>query len=125
MSLTDRILPPDEWHKLDGRDLSRVLALLNPANTQIVVVENEAGAIVGCWASVLILHAEGVWIAPEYRTRTSVARRLWRRMRDLVLASGARAVVTAADSPQITTLLDRQGAQPLPQEYVLCLQSPL
>lgn len=124
MSLTDRILPPDEWARLGetDADLGQILQWFRPERTRISVVENESGQIVGCWAAVQWWHAEGVWIHPAYRQRVSVARRLWRQMRAIVMGDGEGAVITGAADPMMTALLTRQRATPLPQEYVLCLR---
>jgi len=118
MALTDRVLPPSEWSRLSGMDLSTVVDRLDPESTTIVVVE-DGDQIIGCWALVTMLHAEGVWIDPAYRGRVSVARRLWRGMRACVRLRGRRAVITGANQPVIHMILKR--ATPLPQEYLLCL----
>ena len=119
--MTDRILPYEEWARLAGTPLGDVAGQLNPATTQIAVVEDEAGQIVGCWAACTVVHAEGAWIAPVWRKHPRVTRRLWRRMRDMIRATGASRVVTGAESPVVAALLTRASAQPLPQEYLLCL----
>ena len=123
MVLTDRLLPPAEWHRLAHLDLGQLTPALDPKATSIAVVEDASGAIVGCWAAILVVHAEGVWIDPAYR-KTTVALKLWRRMRTIVAGLGATAVVTGANSPDIAALLTRKRAQLIPyQEYVVCLQS--
>lgn len=119
--MTDRVLPYEEWGRLAGTALGSVASQLNPATTQIAVVEDDAGQIVGCWAACTVVHAEGAWIAPAYRKRASVTVRLWRRMRHLIRAAGASGVVTGAESPEVVALLERTRAQRLPQEYLLCL----
>lgn len=119
--MTDRILPPEEWHKLAGTELGPALAALPPERTAILVVEDDAGQIVGCWALVLWYHAEGVWIAPAHRGKTSVARRLWRGMRALAQGVRTPTVITGAADPAMHALL-RKRATALPQEYVVCLQ---
>ncbi len=122
--MTSRILPRAEWSRLQGMDLANVLTYLDAptVETQIAVVEDDAGAIIGCWAALRVIHAEGVWIAPAYRGRPGVARRLWRQMGVIAAGFGVQSVVTAAIDDQTKALLDRQRAIPLPQEYVLCLQ---
>lgn len=119
--MTDRLLPVTEWHRLKGTSLEPALPHLKPERTSIAVVEDD-GKIVACWMAVSVMHAEGVWIDPAYRSRISVARKLWRRMKAIVNGQGLDRVLTGADSPQIRALLDRQRATPLAyQEYVLCL----
>lgn len=121
MSYTDRILPREEWSKLADTALVTALMALPPDRTSVFVVEDDAGAIVGCWTLFSVLHAEGVWIAPEHRKRTAVARRLWARMRAAVRGQGSRTFVTGAISPEIHALLAKRAVQ-LPQEYAICLQ---
>lgn len=118
--MTDRVLPYEEWPKLAGTPLGDVIGQLNPATTAILVVEDEQGAMLGCWAALTVLHAEGIWIAEPYRKRGSVMRRLIRRMQGLIRSSGASSVVTGAESEEVRALLSARFA-PLPQEYVLCL----
>lgn len=112
-----RVLPPAEWDQLRGTELETVWALLNPSDAQIVVVEQD-GAIVGCWACFTVLHCEGVWIAPEHRGKTSVARRLWTRMLRLVRARGAKGFVTAATTPDVRALLEGRAARLPGDHYV-------
>ncbi len=118
--MTTRMLPPSEWGRLAGSELADVADVIAPASTSVLVVEDDAGQIVGCWALVTILHAEGLWIHPDHRGRTGVARRLWAGMRRLVTDRGVRAVVTASMNPVITHLLEHAGARPVPgTAYVL------
>ena len=107
--MTSRILPREEWSRLEGVDLGVALPLANPETVQVLVVEDH-GQIIGCWGMFSILHAEGVWVHPDHRGKSSVARRLWSQMRAMVQATGARAVVTGADRPEIAALLLRHGA---------------
>ena len=92
-----RILPPEEWGRLEGTELETVWPVLSPTDAQIVVVE-DGPAIVGCWAVIRYVHVEGIWIAPAYRGRFAVGRRLWRAMGQVARAWGASAVWTAAVS---------------------------
>lgn len=120
--MTSRILPREEWARLDGVDLGQVLPLANPETVSVIVVE-DAGEIVGCWAAFTILHAEGVWVHPDHRGKSSVARRLWAQMGRLVRGSGARSVMTGAATPDIAALLEKHGGAPLPyQSYVLSME---
>ena len=118
--LTDRILPFEEWDKLQGMDLARVVSQLNPDSTQVLVVEDETGRVVGCWALMPLLHAEGLWIDPAHRGHPSVARHLWSRLRATVAALGGRAIITGSADDRTTAMLRKRG-QALPQEYLLCL----
>lgn len=113
--MLSRILPPEEWPRLTGTELASQWCNLDPAWTQILVVEDE-GQIVGCWALMNVWHLEGVWIAPAYRQRASVARRLWTGMRRLMASVGATHAVTGAIAGPVERLLDKH-AQELPGRF--------
>lgn len=120
--MTTRLLPPDEWPRLIGTELETVWPLLDRDRAQIVVVEDDAGAIVGCWALFPLIHAEGVWIAPEHRGKAVVARHLYRGMVQTARAMQARTVLTAAVDEDVTRLLAHLQAQQLPgQHFVLTI----
>jgi hypothetical protein len=117
--MTDRILPPEEWHRLAGTEIGPILDRFTPARTAMLVVEEE-GEIVGCWALLLVAHAEGVWISPAYRGGVAVARRLWRGMRRLVTGIGHCGFITGvSDEKTAVHALLAKRAQKLPQEYAI------
>ncbi len=78
--VTTRILPREDYGRLAGTELEAVREQL-PESASVVVVEDD-GEIVGCWALMPVLHAEGVWIAERERKRGRVALRLLRAMSD-------------------------------------------
>lgn len=117
--MTTRLLPPSEWDRLAGTELETVHPHL-PESARVIVVEDEAGAIVGCWCVFTSVHAEGVWIAPEHRTRGTVARRLLVGLRHQLEDLGATAVMTGAVSDDVRALIARLQGQPLPgEQYVI------
>lgn len=111
-----RILPREEWPRLVGTELETVWPLLDPATTRIVVVER-TGAIVGCHALFIALHAEGLWLAPAERGRSSVAGRLWKAVQANVRAMGSRGFLTAAVDDTVRGLLAHVGATQLPGDH--------
>lgn len=115
--MTSRILPPEEWAKLQGTEIGPVWDRL-PAGARPVVVEHE-GAIVGVHVLLPIWHVEGLWIAPAYRGRTSVARRLWMAVKAEAAALGLARVVTAAADERVCGLLAHVGAEALPPHFVV------
>ena len=117
MSLTTRVLPPDEWPKLAGTDLAAMTGTLREALASVVVVERD-GVIVGCWALVPALTVHGLWIHPDQR-KSRAGWVLWQAMKDLVRSRGCRAVLTTAQSPDVRELLTHVGATPIGEEYVL------
>lgn len=77
--MTTRILPREDYGRLVGTLLECAISSL-PVDSQVVVVEDN-GAIVGCAALYPVWHLDGVWVAPAYRKKTTVARRLVRVIR--------------------------------------------
>lgn len=111
--VTRRILPPDEWHRLTGTELETVWQIL-PVDRSCVLVVEDGDQIVGCWAFLTVLHAEGVYVAPAYRNRSSVARHLIRGMREIAKANGAETVWTGSTTEQVATFCKSLGGSEPP-----------
>lgn len=106
-----RILPPAEWHRLDGTEAGR---LTLPVSARVVVVESN-GAIVGCHVLTPILHAECLWVHPDHRGKTSVPRRLWAAVQRAVRQEfGVEWFWTAAVSDDVKRLLAHVKAEAIP-----------
>src|ERR1043165_2520483 len=87
-----RGLPPEELPLLEGTELEKVYPHLNPKEAKVIVVE-DGSLIVGCWALLPFLHAECVWVHPDYRKQAkSPAVRLLRGMRQIARETGAKSV---------------------------------
>lgn len=114
--MTTRMLPPEEWPRLEGTEAETVWPLLDPERAQVLVVEDN-GAIVGCWVLMSVVHAECLWIAEAHRGKTSVARRLWIGMQRAAQALGVPIVATAALSDEVRDLLDHVGATKVPGDH--------
>lgn len=99
------MLPPEEWSRLVGTDLADVP--LTP-HTCVVVVEDGA-RIVGCWAFVLCLHGENLWIADDHRKKGAVARRLLAGAATVATDTGVRAVCVGVVDPLVATFVNRLG----------------
>lgn len=110
--MTTRELPKSEWSRLVGTELETVVPHL-PDAARVLVVEDD-GEIVGCWAFFAVIHAEGVFIAPQHRGKSAVARRLVRGMRDIVCSMGANVVATAAMTDDVRGLIQGLGGVELP-----------
>lgn len=112
---------PSQWpERLKGTALLQAVPHLARSGARVVVVEDDAGTLIGVWALLSVLHAEGVWINPAHQRKGAVARKLWTMMTRFVRESGASGVVTGADSEDIARLLERHGAQKLAMtSYVL------
>jgi N-acetylglutamate synthase-like GNAT family acetyltransferase len=119
--MTTRVLPVGEYDRLNDTYLAPLAGYL-PEDAQVVVVEDD-GRIIACWAMFFMPHVEGVWIHPDYQRRGGAARRLLRGMRDTAARLRVERVVTAAITPDVADLLVRLGAKQLEgTHYVLPLR---
>lgn len=113
-----RTLHPDEWECLEHSDLSALLPHVRPEDFEAVVVEDDAGSVVGTLGLVRAAHYEGLWIAPEHRANPAVARLLLREARRML--ERERWVFAFAASDEMKGLVPRLGGQQLPVEsYVI------
>lgn len=112
--MTTRVLRADEYARLAGTELEPVAPHLRPCD-QVLVVEDTDGAIIGCWALLMVPHVEGVWVAPEHRGKSGVARRLLAGMRRLV--GDGRPVMTGATTDDVRRILAGLGATKLPGDH--------
>jgi len=112
-----RELHPSEWGRLSETELGPLIDAMPLEHTMVLVVEDDAGEIVGCWGCYSILHVEGLWIRDDHRLKGSVGRRLWTAMRAFLTAKGAGGAVTASMNDDVTYMLERAGARKLPGEH--------
>lgn len=114
--MTPRMLDRSEWAtKLVGTELEGAVKYL-PPHAYVLVIEDD-GVIVGCWAALQIWHVEGLWIHPAHRMVGTVGRRLLIAMLRLLDTVCARRVMTAALSPEIRELILKFGGEQLPGEH--------
>ena len=119
MSMNAHILDRSEWPRLAETGLPlAVWSQLDPVQVQIVVVE-EDGEIVRCWATMACRHVEGFWSRPDHRGRAGTLRKLFLAMRELLKQQGATFVVTQAETPDVVKLLESAGASRLLGESYL------
>lgn len=109
-----RILQASEWNRLKETGLDLALwSKLDPATVHIVIVE-DAGQIVACWATFAVRHVEGFWVRPDHQKRGGALRRLFVGMRALLTELGSTSAVTQAETPEIAALLTSAGATRVP-----------
>jgi hypothetical protein len=83
---------------------------LDADSARVLVVE-DGTRIVGCTVLMSVLHADCVWIHPDYRTRVSVWRRLWEG-----IEASTDAVYVAACLPVMQKFLAKVGVR-VPGEH--------
>lgn len=111
-----RTLPVEEWPRLTGTDAEAVWPTLDPLRTVIVVVE-DGGVIVAHHVLLFVLHAEALWVHPDYRQTTTAGGRLWQAVKRAVLGCGSRGFVTASVSAQVDALIAHVGGVELPGKH--------
>lgn len=111
--LTSRILPQDEWGRLQGTELTYLASWPEDQPHAVVVYVVEDGdQILACWARMTTEHVEGVWVSPE--AGAGAVRRLLATMLEGLQADGLTQVLTQSLTPEVDALLERLGAAPLP-----------
>lgn len=118
-----RELPPGEWTRLKSLpDFTE--GLPDPQAWRIIVAEEggEGGRIVAYNCVYDAVHAEPVWIHPDYRHRPVLFKRLWQGTLTVLDDLGARLVHVCVrdDLPRQQQLVERFGFVPAPAKlYIL------
>lgn len=121
--MTTRILPPAEWSRLDTVPLAGIPWRDLDRHKHHVLVTEHDGHITGCLLLIQALHAECLWIAPAYRTRVSVLRRLRTALFAYARTWRYPTVLMGCLSKQMAAILAGLGADRLPGDhYVLNLK---
>jgi len=119
-----RLLPPEEWDRLRGTELEALYPLLSPDAAKIIVIEVEREEspdafpeIVGTWAVYPQVHAEGIWIAPRFRSKGVVAKHLMEGLASVLSQFEASGFCTASMSDEVTSLIKGLGGEELPGKH--------
>ena len=104
--MTSRILPRDEWARLEGTLLWPAAKSFDPESV-VMVVERD-GRIVGCAAYYPQWHLDGVWIAPDVPP-VGVGRRLLTMVKRVAQEYGIRSVWAMAMSARSQKLIQSLG----------------
>lgn len=116
--MTRRWLPKDEWDKLAHTPLALFAPYMDEKRTKVVVVEHE-GEIIGCWAFMFVLHAEGLWKTPGHD------RAVWKLLGEAVHEAasefGVQAIMTGSTSETVTAMIERNKGEALPAQFSIRL----
>lgn len=76
---------------------------------------NGDGEVVGVWCAMLVLHAEPIWVRPDYRKHPSLLKRLWGAFREIASDLGARQAVSVVleSNRETVRLAEWVGAEKL------------
>ena len=111
-----RILPVEEWHKLDGTEPGLAYKHFDETATNVMVVERD-DVIVGTWCLMPYYHAECVWISEKHRGNPVVVKRLLVGIRQMANEVGVNSVITSAVDEETIKLLNHLEAEKLPGEH--------
>jgi len=111
MATKTRILPFEEWDKLDDLPFMSN-GCPDPNTTVIVVAETSDGSIVGVWGAFTPVVLDGLWIHEDYR-HTSVAAKLLITMKDFLLSIKIPKAFTFTSIPEVEKLAQHAGFVPI------------
>jgi N-acetylglutamate synthase-like GNAT family acetyltransferase len=116
MSVTYRVLPPEEWARLEALPFGR--NGLPGRDDMVVVVAEEDGAIVGLWSAMTAVHMEGLWVADRLR-RTGVFDGINARMLETLKKLGIRNVFTLVAEPYVKEIALKRGFVDIGHEVLM------
>lgn len=119
MSLSARILPPEEWSRIT-HIAPFDQGLPNPDHWRIIAVEFD-GEIVGCCSLFDTVHWDGWWIDPAHQGKAGVFRELIRFGLEQLNAAGVEGVHTTVPNirPDLQDLVKHFGFQEAPGKLYL------
>lgn len=116
-----RILPPEEWPRLDFARFSQTGREMDLGDVQVVVVEDN-GRIVAYMSVLRITHMEDLWFDPEYRGNAGVAKRMMKAGFTAAKKWADRWVWASTESEHMSDIVSRVGGVELPvKSYVIPL----
>lgn len=113
---TVRVLPADEFVRLQAFEPFASQGLPHPDHTVIVVAE-QGREIVGFWGLFNAVHVEPLWIAEAHRQRPGLVRRLWDTIVTVLAQHGVQtafALIAYQDQAQNLPMAQRLGFARLP-----------
>lgn len=115
--MTTRLLPPEEWSRLEVVPVPQVAPHIPPGDVRVVAVESD-GALAACVTLYRATHWEGTWIAPEHRN-AGVTRALLSGIREAAASLGSTWAFVGSDAPRTAAMLKRLGGVQVPMETYL------
>ena len=110
-----RVLPQDEWWRVDADALEAMFLYAKPEDLRVVVVES-GGNIVARMFVVQFTHLEGAWIDPAHRN-AGVTNALIEKMFEASRDFATKHVIAGAAESGMVKTLARLGAVHLPLQF--------
>jgi len=107
-----RVLPPEEWDRLEKAQIPDLWRYTRPEDCEAIVVEDD-GAIVASMLVLRITHLEGLWIAPERRGDVGVTRKLLRATVEAASRWAWYWAIAGAADDRMRGILGRVGGRKL------------
>ena len=115
-----RILPPEEWKRLEPVQIPSLFPFVRPEDIAVIVVEDE-GKVIASLSVLKATHMEGLWIDPQ-RRNAGVIRALLRQASAMARVWGNGWVFGAAGDDCMRKILTRIGGTKIPVDaFVLPL----
>lgn len=113
-----RLLPYADWTRLGTLPGYDQLTQLDPAHARIMVVEagGDGGEIVAAWTALDVVLYEGLYIAPTYRKKPGVWRKLITVAINLARRHHLRTLLTLTVEEEIAALARKVGFVTLPAQ---------
>ena len=111
-----RVLPPEEWYRLEGLPIA-THGLPDPTYTTIIVVE-AGGKIVGTWSALMPVVLEGLWLDEAHR-HTTAAGRLLIEMKRYLYEEGITIAYTLVQTPEVLALAEKAGFTKLDGDFCM------
>jgi hypothetical protein len=108
-----RILPPEEYHRLEGRRFPELMPYTAPENMAVVVVE-DGDEIVACVSALRVTHFEGLWVSPWHRGNPGIGRALLRLATAIPRVRGEQWVFGGIEDARMAGFMERLGGVRIP-----------
>ena len=111
--MKSRILPKEEWGKLDVTGLPQIGPTMDPADVQVVVVE-EDGKVVATMGLFRAVHLEGLWIDEDHKGKAGTVRALLRETFDAGRRFGAEWMWGTSETSRMASILEKMNGIEIP-----------
>jgi hypothetical protein len=116
VALAYRLLPREEWHKLESLFEAKGLdkaVIPHPDVAQCAVAEEDGWRIVAFLFLQMVLHAEPIWIDPKGRGKVKFTR-LVSTVEALFSPEGQHCYYAFVNTPAVAQMAQHVGMQPIP-----------
>jgi len=122
MNMTSRVLPREEWEKLEVSGFPAIGSTLRPEDSEVVVIE-DGDRIVATLGTFRVTHFESLWIAPEYRGNAGLGRKLIKAAISSAKRWTDQWVWGCSGSEHTDDLFVRMGGKKMPVDtYIIPIQ---